>query len=84
MKVNNLIKDPKWKKVLVCICEGKIDLCDHCKYSKAEKSIPSENFKVIEPIYDKRGKPTGKKLTRTINEINVLIGSHDDVQGWTF
>lgn len=83
MKVNGLIDNPKWKKVLVCTCEGKINLCDHCKFSKALESVPSENFKVNGDEYDKKGKVT-KKQTRIVKEITIVKGSHDDVIGWTF
>jgi len=82
MKVNNLVKDPKWKKIISCTCHGKeLDLCLHCRYSRAEQSIPTENFKVNDDIRDKNGKVT-KKQTRTINEITLKIGSRDDVIGW--
>jgi len=83
MKVNGLIDNPKWKSVLVCTCEGKIDLCLHCKYSKALESVPSENFKVNDDIRDKNGKVT-KKQTKIIKEITIVKGSHDDVIGWNF
>jgi len=83
MKINNLVKDPKWKKVLVCTCKGKLDLCLHCKFSKALESVPKENFKVNDDIRDKNGKIT-KKQTRIVKEIRILSGSHDDVQGWIF
>jgi len=83
MKVNNLINNPKWKKVLVCTCKGKINECLHCKYSKAEKSVPKENFKVNDDLFDKNGK-VSKKQTRTVKEISLIIGSHDDVIGWNF
>jgi len=83
MIVSGLIDNPKWKSVLVCTCQGKIDLCNHCKYTKAEQSIPKENFKVNADIVDKNGKVT-KKQTRIIKEIRIISGSHDDVQGWTW
>jgi len=84
MKVNNLIKGiPKWKKVLVCTCKGKIDLCLHCKYSKALESVPTKDFKIQEHTFDKNGKIT-KTTTRTIKEIELVIGSHQDVIGWNF
>jgi len=83
MKVIGLPKDPKWKK-FPCTCKGKIDLCNHCKFEIAEQSIPTENFKMIESAYDKDGKRTGKKLTKTITEIKIITGRHQDVQGWTW
>ena len=88
MKVNNLIKNPKWKNVLVCTCKGKIDLCLHCKYSKAEESIPSKDFSVnvnvIKESVDKKGKVTTTTTTKTkiIKEVTLKIGSHQDVIGW--
>jgi len=85
MKINNLVKNPRWKiSNPKCTCKGKLDDCIHCKYSKAEQSIPTENFKMIESVYDKDGKRTAKKLTKTISEINIITGSHQDVQGWTW
>ena len=83
MKVNNLISNPKWKKVLVCTCKEKIDLCLHCKYSKALESIPTKDFKIEEPSFDKNGKII-KTVTRTVKEITIVNGSHDDVIGWNF
>jgi len=83
MKVNGLVDNPKWKKVLVCTCKGKIDLCLHCKYSKALESVPKENFKVNDDVLDKNGKVT-KKQTRLVKEITILKGSHDDVIGFLY
>jgi len=83
MKVNGLVKNPKWKKVLVCTCEGKLDLCLHCKFSNALESVPSENFRVNDDIRDKNGKVT-KKQTKIVKEITIVKGSHDDVIGWKF
>jgi len=83
LKINNLEKNPKWKKVLVCTCEGKLDLCLHCKYSNALESIPSKDFKVSNDVMDKNGKVI-KKQTRIVKEITIVKGSHDDVIGWIF
>jgi len=83
MKVIGLPKDPKWKKILVCTCEGKIDLCNHCKYTKAEKSIPSKDFKIQQSIFDKNGKII-KTVSKTIKEVTIVRGSHDDIIGWNF
>jgi len=83
MKVNGLIDNPKWKSVLVCTCKGKIDLCNFCRFFKAEKSIPSKDFKIQEHTFDKNGKIT-KTTTRTVKEIRLVIGSHDDVIGWNY
>lgn len=79
MKINGLIENPKWKKVLVCTCKGKIDDCLHCKYSKAEESIPKNDFK-IKWVDEK----TKKQKIKTISDITVMLGRHDDVMGWTF
>jgi hypothetical protein len=83
MKVNGLIENPKWKRVLVCTCKGKIDECLHCKYTNCESSIPTKDFKIEEPVLDKDGKII-KTITRTIKKINIVNGSHDDVIGWNF
>lgn len=83
MKVNGLIDNPKWKKILVCTCEGKIDLCNFCKYTKAEKSIPSKDFKIQQSIFDKNGKII-KTVSKTIKEVTIVRGSHEDVIAWSW
>jgi len=82
MKVNGLVDNPKWK-LLVCTCQGKLDLCLHCKYTKALESVPKENFKVNDDVLDKNGKVT-KKQTRIVKEITIVKGSHDDVIGFLY
>jgi hypothetical protein len=88
LKVNNLPSNPHWKKVLSCTCHGKeLELCQHCKYSACEKSIPSNDFKVKEikkSIDKKTGKIAMVETSRTVKEITIVKGKHDDVIGWFF
>jgi len=83
LKVNGLIENPKWKN-FGCTCQKiELSLCTHCRYEIAEKSIPSKDFKIQEHTFDKNGKIT-KTTTRTIKEISLVIGSHDDVVAWSW
>ena len=86
MKVNGLMANEKirWRKVLVCTCSGKLEKCQFCRYEIAEKSIPKENFVIKESKVDKKGKQTGEMISRTIKEITIIRGDHDDVIAWKF
>ena len=75
MNITNLIENPKWKQFIKHE-PNNID-CLHCKYQKAEDSIPSEDFQVND--YDENGLPDG---TKTISEITIDYGEHEDVRGW--
>jgi len=78
MKVNNLIKNPKWKKFYKHD-ELNID-CTHCAAQKAEDSIPKQNF-----VFQKtKNKDSKSILSVTIKEINIVSDSHDVVLGWNF
>jgi len=84
MKVNNIPINPRWKiSNPECTCKGKLDECIHCKYFKAEQSVPTENFRVNDDIRDKNGKVT-KKQTRIINKVTLQLGRHGDVMGFFF
>ena len=78
MKVIGLKDKPKWRDILVEDCNGKLEECLHCRYSKAEKSIPKTNFTVMEKDEN------GNEVLRTISEIKIIRGSHDDIIGWSF
>ena len=67
MKVLNKINNPRWKKFIKHE-EKNID-CLHCKYEKAEASIPDQHLKVEGHI---------------ISSITIVYGSHDDVIGWSY
>jgi len=72
-KVNS--KNLRWK---ILECDKGLD-CLHCKYERAEKSIPKENF--IVKRFDKSGKSLPDRL---VKEIRVIRGRHDDAVGWFF
>lgn len=75
LKINDKGKKPdseaKWKKLKH---DGTNLDCLHCKYTTAEESIPTEEF---ESHY-----PDGS--TKTIKEIKVVRGKHDDAIGWIY
>jgi len=90
MKINNSIDVALWEKI-PCHCKKDnieqcypLKECIHCKSEECWKSVPKENFKVKENIYDKDGLSTGDKKTRTVKEITLVRGRYQDVQGWTF
>lgn len=64
-------KDKRWKTMIKHT--NKID-CLHCKYKKAEDSIPKEEF-TIKNI---------SGSTVTIKEIKLVYGRHDDIIGWSY
>ena len=80
LKINNIIDDPKWKKIK-CKCKhGDIENsyplidCTHCNCNEQTKSIPSQTF----TVKDKDGNDV------TITEISLVNGKFDDVIGWNF
>lgn len=91
MKINGLIKKPRWYDI-PCKCDHSniekcypISECIHCKCEECEKSLPKKDFKIKESIIDKDGNDTGKTKTRTIKEITIVRGSkYEDIMGWTF
>ncbi len=90
MKINNSLEHPRWHDI-PCKCnhdsvetEYPIADCLHCKFQECEDSLPSENFKVNDPIIDKNGKQTGIK-SRTVKEVTIVRGDkYQDIIGWTF
>ena len=88
VKVNNKIKNNRWYKI-PCKCGTEvmdkypIVECLHCKFEECEKSIPSQDFTVNTPIFDKDGKDTGKTKSIVVTEIFLDHGKkYDDVLGW--
>ena len=78
--INNIVKDPKWKKI-PCSCKKGVIMesypikpCIHCKCDEANASIPKLSFK----IKDKDDKDI------EIKTINLVNGSLDDCIGWNF
>ena len=78
LKINGLIESPLWKK-MSCTCkkgivmeEHPVKTCLHCQYTIAENSIPKSEF----TVKDSKGK------SKTITEITLKHGSHDDCIGW--
>jgi hypothetical protein len=53
--------------------------CEHCKFGKAENSIPSESFIITDE--DKNGKTLPNK---TITQIKIHRGRYDECVGWSF
>ena len=76
MKLNKEIKNPKWKNFFKHD-ENNID-CKHCKFQKAADSIPQDDFKINELNDD------GTIKVRTVKEVTLVYGQHEDVIGWTF
>ena len=81
MKINNKIQNRKWKKFFKH--EEKNIHCVHCKYTKAEDSIPKADFDVKVRKFP-NSKTDFTTISKTITEIKLINGSDDDVIGWTF
>lgn len=89
-KINGLIDHPRWYDI-PCKCdhnsvetEFPIKECLHCKFEQQEKSLPHEEFEIIENTYDKNNNITGDKK-RTIKEINIFRGGiYEDIIGWSW
>jgi hypothetical protein len=81
IKINGLLISPKWKKSIPH--DNKSIECIHCKYQKAEDSIPRKEFKINIPIINKLGKEIGVSV-KTVKEVTIVRGSHDDIIGWKF
>lgn len=92
MKINGLIKKPRWYAIK-CVCstiegddENKYPLkfCQHCTFQECEDSMPRKDFEINDDIINKEGKIT-KKQTKVIKEITIVRGKRfQDVIGWTF
>lgn len=90
MKVNGKLNKPIWKNIS-CVCV-KGDLahsyplteCKHCKFQQCEDSLPKENFKINQPIFDKKGNDTDKMESVIIKEVTIVRGSLEDIIGWTW
>ena len=91
MKINGTIEKPRWYDI-PCKCnhnsvetEYPIAECLHCKFEEAEKSLPKENFTIIESDLDEEGNPLETTHERTISEITIVRGSkYEEIIGWTF
>ena len=81
MKINNMINNPKWKKFFKH--NSKNINCQHCKYEKAIDSIPKVDF-IIKVRNNPMSKTDFSTKNRTISEVTLIIGSHDDIIGWKF
>ena len=77
MKLNKEIKNPKWK--LYFKHEPNNIDCKHCKYQKAEDSIPTEDFEIRETDPE-----TNETTTRTITEITLDYDDNECVRGWSW
>lgn len=90
MKINGLIKKPRWYNIPCCcgievIDKHPIKECLHCKFEQCEKSMPKKDFKVKEDIHDKNGQVT-KTITKTVKEITIVRGGnkYQDIVGWSW
>ena len=63
MKLNKEIKNPKWK--LYFKHEPNNIDCKHCKYQKAEDSIPTEDFEI--------SKLTLKQMKQPYEQLQKLL-----------
>jgi hypothetical protein len=76
MKINGLIKNPKWKDFYKH--DDKNINCKHCKYQTAENSIPKKDFQTA--TVDKN-----KKISmRIVKEVTIVRGSDEDIIGFNF
>ncbi len=75
MKLNKEIKNPKWKNIFKHE-PNNID-CKHCKFQKAEDSIPRKDFEVKET-----NQKTNEITSRTIKEITLDYDDNECVRGW--
>ena len=77
MKLNKEIKNPKWKNFFKHDANN-ID-CKHCKFQKAEDSIPQEDFEIKETDPE-----TNETTTRIISEITLDYDDYECVRGWVW
>ena len=94
MKINGLIDKPKWYGIKCCCSKVDGDIehqhpigkCKHCQCQQAEDSMPRKDFTVIEPIFDKDGKDTGRTESRIVKEITIdrTDDGYESIRGWSF
>jgi|TARA_R110000823_G_C15728230_1_gene479450 hypothetical protein len=79
-KINNSKDLALWQKI-PCTCnkgsvikEHPIQPCEFCRCEIAWKSVPQRSF----IVKDQKGKD------KTINEISLKRGKHEDIQGWSW
>jgi hypothetical protein len=74
LEIIGLIDEPRWKKLIPCICLDQHDLrnCKHCKYQDCEDSLPRKPWSVN--LHD------GKKAL--IKKIIITRGIDEDIMGW--
>lgn len=53
--------------------------CQHCKFLKAENSIPKDEW-----IVKRRNRPGTPLIPETIKEIKVIRGRYGDCVGWKY
>lgn len=75
MKLINERKNPKWKKYFKHK-ENDID-CKHCRFQKADDSIPRKDFKFT--TIDKK---TKKKTTVNVSQVTLDYDDNDCIKGW--
>tara|TARA_R110000803_G_C11903075_1_gene312337 strand:+ start:389 stop:640 length:252 start_codon:yes stop_codon:yes gene_type:complete len=80
MKVNGLIKSPKWKEFFKH--DSKNINCVHCKYQKAEDSIPKKDFTIKIRKNITKSKPDGDIVDLVIKELKIVRGSDEDIIGF--
>jgi hypothetical protein len=75
LNITNEIENPKWKNFFKHDAND-ID-CKHCKFKKAEDSIPREDFQ-----QNTTNPETNEVTTKTITEITLDYDDNDCVRGW--
>jgi|TARA_R110000796_G_C14322623_1_gene408036 hypothetical protein len=90
LKINNRNEDPLWKKIS-CKCHtSDIELkyplieCVHCNCKRADDSIPTESFKINQPVFNKQGKFIENKVVE-VKEITLTnCDKYGSCIGWGF
>tara|TARA_R110002051_G_scaffold220668_1_gene284454 strand:- start:1603 stop:1884 length:282 start_codon:yes stop_codon:yes gene_type:complete len=90
LKINNRKENPLYLKIK-CVCnKNNIETCYplvdciHCHCKRADDSIPTQSFKVKQPIYDKHGKDKGMEQIE-IKEITLSnCNKYGSCLGWSF
>jgi hypothetical protein len=78
LEIIGLIKQPKWKLLSRCVCNGQKDFikCKFCKYQDCEDSLPRKPYEISV------GVGTKNKHRVLVTKITIVRGSDGDIMGW--
>jgi|TARA_R110002020_G_C15956690_1_gene746170 hypothetical protein len=78
LQIIGLIDEPRWKKLIPCICNDQHDLrnCKHCKYQNCENSLPHKPYEIT------IGVGTKNKRRVLVTKITIVRGSDEDIIAW--